>query len=331
MKSDLHKPLRALGIAVCTLGASLGLWTSANAQGRLGGGFSPAPIAPRPAPPPPVQPSINRAPAPVPAPRMEGLPDRGRGSAPVLNPPRPITGNPTPYIPPRREPFIPGRNTPSLPDNRNGLSTYDRYKNSLEAERRRHHDHNGAPPIFYPYAGLGAFYDPFNYGYFSPFGSYGYSPDYYPYGAYPPYLTPEAPYTYPPPNVYNDDSLMQVDRKNEEQVRRAAKEIQQAWLDGNLDGIAKYTRRDQQIEVKRNGHKASPRDVSAFLNSLQNDLSANTVAFTFDTPERIQLGVYQLTGHRTFVDDHGNERSSTVRFTLTKIDGQFYITAFETE
>ncbi len=177
------------------------------------------------------------------------------------------------------------------------------------------------------------------------YGSYdgGYFPLPYPYpyppGPYPPY-PPDPSRREPPPDGGPDPNtgtnpddyrIGEHNKQIDPLAEKAAQELRTAWLNGDIELLAKHIRRDIVIEIYADHQLQEKRDASDFLSDARYAFDTRTVAFKIESILPVSRIVYKVVARRTTRDAQGQEQTTTLRYLLERMNGVYIITRAETE
>jgi len=205
---------------------------------------------------------------------------------------------------------------------------------------------------YYPY-----YYDDYVYGLTWPSLYSGY------YGAFPPYIAADALYFLPPRTVYvpypvytdgeyhgyrsddvddyylnrprgtNADGGYRIGEGQPEkpvkdvQLTAAIADLTTAWRKGNIQLLAKHTRKDGKIAVYLRGKYQYSLDISDYLDMTRDAFTATrTLRYDLDGVQRKDNTVTTVTGKHIYRDKKDNERTVYVSYVLEKMGEEYYIT-----
>lgn len=107
----------------------------------------------------------------------------------------------------------------------------------------------------------------------------------------------------------------------------AVDDISRAWMDKDIQMLAKHTRRDVAIAVYLRGKYQYSLDAADYLDMTRDAFrAARTLKFKLDKVERKEADIYLVTGRHTYRDKEGEERSVLVSYVLEKMNEDYIIT-----
>lgn len=111
------------------------------------------------------------------------------------------------------------------------------------------------------------------------------------------------------------------------QLEAARKEIERAWIDQDIQKVARHIRRDARVAVTLRGKYQYSLDASDYLDMTRDALRATkTVRFTLDQVTRKQKDTYTVNGTHVYTDQEGAEHTVHISYVLEKEGDTYYIT-----